>query len=223
MMTKEGWLACVSPYLMVEFLRGKASQRKLRLVACACCRRISHLLTPQNCHDLEIGEQLAEGLLPLDSPAWIDPKRRNYGTGPVDAPTGACLSTRVMDPFLAAFAAAMKASDAVADVSTPSKEYMARLEYKTSEQKAQADLVRDVFGHIFFTGMVEPAWLQWNEGAVPRLARTIYEERRFGNVLDLYDVLLDAGCNNQDILSHLRVPGPHVRGCWVLDLILGWE
>jgi predicted enzyme related to lactoylglutathione lyase len=70
---------------------------------------------------------------------------------------------------------------------------------------------------------VNPAWLRWNDGTVPRLAQVIYEGRRFDDLPILHDALLDAGCDNQDILDHLRSPGPHVRGCWVIDLILGKE
>jgi len=58
---------------------------------------------------------------------------------------------------------------------------------------------------------------------VPRIAQNIYEGRRFEDVPILHDALLDAGCDNLDILDHLRSPSPHVRGCWVLDLLLGKE
>jgi hypothetical protein len=70
---------------------------------------------------------------------------------------------------------------------------------------------------------VAPHWLRWNDGTVSRLARSIYEERRFGDLPILHDALLDAGCDNQDILDHCKAPGPHVRACWVLDLLLGKE
>jgi pSer/pThr/pTyr-binding forkhead associated (FHA) protein len=70
---------------------------------------------------------------------------------------------------------------------------------------------------------VDPAWLRWNDGTVPRLAQAIYEERRFEAMPLLHDALLDAGCDNQDILYHCKEPGPHVRECWVLDILLGKE
>ena len=53
------------------------------------------------------------------------------------------------------------------------------------------------------------------------LAQAIYEERRFGDLPVLADALEEAGCTDADILSHCRGPGPHVRGCWVVDLLLG--
>ena len=64
-------------------------------------------------------------------------------------------------------------------------------------------------------------WLRWNDGTVPKIAQGIYEERAFDRLPILHDALLDAGCDNEDILAHCRNQGPHVRGCWVIDLILG--
>jgi hypothetical protein len=68
---------------------------------------------------------------------------------------------------------------------------------------------------------IDPAWLRWNDETVPRIARSIYEDRRFGDMPVLHDALLDAGCDDQDILDHCQAPGPHAQGCWVLDLLLG--
>lgn len=68
---------------------------------------------------------------------------------------------------------------------------------------------------------INSQWLRWHSGTVPRMAQAIYDERSFGDCPILADALADAGCNHAGILSHLRGPGPHVRGCWVIDLILG--
>jgi hypothetical protein len=70
-------------------------------------------------------------------------------------------------------------------------------------------------------GMVEPAWLTWNDGIVTRIAQSIDELHRFSDLPILHDALLDAGCDSEPILKHLRSPGPHTRGCWVVDLLLG--
>ena len=59
----------------------------------------------------------------------------------------------------------------------------------------------------------------WNGRTVPRLARALYEERAFDRLPILADALEDAGCHHADLLAHCRGPGPHVRGCWVLDLV----
>ena len=63
--------------------------------------------------------------------------------------------------------------------------------------------------------------LKWNGGCVVKVAAAIYDERAFDRMPILADALEDAGCDNADILNHCREPGEHVRGCWVLDLLLG--
>jgi hypothetical protein len=85
---------------------------------------------------------------------------------------------------------------------------------------AQAELLREVFGNPFRPVTVDPASLAWNAGTVPRLAKVIYNERAFDRLPILADALEDAGCTDEQILSHCRGPGPHVRGCWVVDLLL---
>ena len=68
---------------------------------------------------------------------------------------------------------------------------------------------------------IQPGWLAWSDGLAPKLAQTIYEQRAFDRLPILADALTDAGCQDESILTHLRGPGPHVRGCWVVDLVLG--
>jgi hypothetical protein len=65
--------------------------------------------------------------------------------------------------------------------------------------------------------------LTWNDGIVIKLAQAIYEERAFDRLPILADALEEAGCSDTEILAHCRGPGPHVRGCWVVDLLLGKE
>jgi hypothetical protein len=71
--------------------------------------------------------------------------------------------------------------------------------------------------------MVPESWLRWNDGTVFHLARTISKDRKFEILPILHDALLDAGCDNENILTHLRQPGPHACGCWVIDLLLGQD
>jgi hypothetical protein len=92
----------------------------------------------------------------------------------------------------------------------------------------QCDLLRDIFGNPFHPSTLDSAWLTWNDAAVVRLAQTAYEDRQLpAGTLDncrlavLADALEEAGCTDADILGHLRGPGPHVRGCWPVDLCLG--
>jgi hypothetical protein len=67
----------------------------------------------------------------------------------------------------------------------------------------------------------------WDPGSrtsvAVQLAAQMYESRDFGAMPILADALQDAGCENDDILSHCRGDEPHVRGCWVVDLVLGKE
>jgi hypothetical protein len=99
------------------------------------------------------------------------------------------------------------------------------------EPPAQAVLLRDIFGNPFRPPpRPQVAWLTWNDGTVRRLAEAIYNERSLPKGhLDgtrigvLADALEDAGCADPDLLGHLRGLGPHLRGCWAVDLLLGKE
>jgi hypothetical protein len=93
----------------------------------------------------------------------------------------------------------------------------------TAEGNTQADLVRYLFGNPFRPVTIDPAWLTWNDGTVVKLAEAIYDERAFDRMPILADALEEASCTNADILAHCRQPGEHVRGCWVVDLLLGKE
>jgi hypothetical protein len=92
---------------------------------------------------------------------------------------------------------------------------------KHAERTQQAPLVRDIFGKSFY----KKARIQrrWRTDTVLALARTMCASRDFGAMPILADALQDAGCDNDDILSHCRGDGPHARGCWVVDLVLGKE
>ncbi len=92
-----------------------------------------------------------------------------------------------------------------------------------TERKAQACLVRDVFGNPFRKVAVDPAWLGWKDGTMVKLAQGIYDDRAFDRLPVLADALEEAWCDNGSILAHCRQPGEHVRGCWALDLCLGKE
>jgi hypothetical protein len=96
-----------------------------------------------------------------------------------------------------------------------------RLGQINDEYRSQADLVRDIFGNPFRSMHVEPEWLTWNYATVPAIARHVYDDRAFHALPILADALEDAGCKNADLVDHCRGPGPHVRGCWAVDLLLG--
>jgi hypothetical protein len=83
------------------------------------------------------------------------------------------------------------------------------------------ELVREIFGNPFRPVALDPRWLDWNENVIPRIARVIYRKRCFRNMPILADALEEAGCNDEELLMHCRAPVEHVRGCWVVDLLLG--
>jgi len=103
-----------------------------------------------------------------------------------------------------------------------------RLGEPTSSQRGlealdAVELVREIFGNPFHPVKVDPAWLAWNDRTIPKMARVIYDERRFQDLLVLADALEEAGCTDRDILTHCRLPMAHVRGCWVVDALLGMQ
>lgn len=87
---------------------------------------------------------------------------------------------------------------------------------------------RCVFGNPFRPITISPAILVWNDTTVIRLAQSAYDQRHLpegtldnGWLAILADALEKSGCNNADILGHCRSGGEYVRGCWVVDLLLG--
>jgi hypothetical protein len=101
---------------------------------------------------------------------------------------------------------------------------------RAEERRSQCRLLHDIFGPLPFRPLppLAPRVLAWNGGTIPRLAQAAYDERALpAGTLDtdrlavLADALEGAGCADADILGHLRGPVPHVRGCFVLDFLLG--
>jgi hypothetical protein len=88
-----------------------------------------------------------------------------------------------------------------------------------AEQAQQSQLLRDIFGNPFQPVRIDPVWLAWESGTVLRLAKDIYDTRRFTDLPALGDALEDAGCADAEILGHCRSTKAHVRGCWVVDLL----
>ena len=87
------------------------------------------------------------------------------------------------------------------------------------DEARMAAVLRDLFGNPFVTVAVDPAWLAWNGGTVPRLAQMIAEEGEDGSLPVLADALEESGCTDERLLSHLRGPGGHLPGCWAVELL----
>jgi hypothetical protein len=104
-----------------------------------------------------------------------------------------------------------------------------RTAVQDAEQVVQALLLRDLFGPLPFRAVtIDPCWLVWNDGTVKKLAEAAYEHRSLpegtlekARLAVLADALEEAGCANEEILNHLRSPGPHLRGCHAVDILMG--
>ena len=215
-MKEKEWLSGTEPKPMLEFLRWQRSaartqtgRRQLRLFGCACCRRVWRLLQPEGQKAVEVAERFADGeevdLLLAHNLAW----KSNLGIA--EAPSKV--------------AEAMPWQAAGVWLRTSAKHY-AKVRGTTTEQErsCQVAYLRCIFGNPFRPVSLDPSW---RTADVLPLARAVYEERSLpagtfdgGRLAVLADALEEAGCTEPVLLAHLRGPGPHVRGCWVVDALL---
>jgi hypothetical protein len=238
------WLACTEPQPMLEFRRDWASDRKFRLFAVACCRRIDRLITDPRSRDaLEFAERHADrgvvrrrgrpGLERAARAAHLEAYNKVLSFPPgaerarcliVSNALDAAAQTLSTHPFLAAHFASSFAAWAVAwetQVASGLNPYPdTPASFKGPEQAHQACLVRDLFGNPFRPVTVAQSWLTWGGGTVAQIAQGIYADGAFDRLPVLADALEDAGCTDAVVLDHLRGPGPHARGCWAVDVLL---
>jgi hypothetical protein len=239
-MTEAEWLACTDPTPMLGEVGDKASERKLRLYACACCRRIWNLFPDERSRRaVEAAERLAEGLMGRKATTPIaDAATQAASTGMDQLPSGSRIPapprcffipnwTLHEDAYWGADQVSYLVGEGLAEFREASGGAENYHEVRSRELAAHCALLRDVCGSPFRSVSIVPAR---RSPAVVSLAQAAYDERTLpAGTLDperlalLADALEEAGCDNADILSHLRGPGPHVRGCWVVDLLLGKE
>jgi hypothetical protein len=217
--TEAEWLACTAPEQMLGFLRGKASDRKLRLFACACSRRCEKSSYEENRLTIEAVELFA------DCKATSEALRaRRMGTASwlcYAADSNALVSALKMLKFRTE----EEGWKGCKELCGPGH----RNHLWSAERGVLCGALRDIFGNPFRPPHpLPPAVLRWHDDTVPRLAQTVYEERRMPEgTLDsarlavLADALLDAGCEDEALIQHCREPGTHVRGCWAVDHLLG--
>jgi hypothetical protein len=236
-MTEAEWLACADPAPMLRFLRHTESDRKLRLFAAACCRRIWHLLADERSRRaVEVAECYVDGLTSKAerAAAYAEASAAASATCRIESgiiPGGSSYAYLAHD---AGGVAASAAADVLDYDRFAAPDDVARLAVDAAanpyaEAATQASVLRDIFGNPFNPSPSLPASvLVWNDGTVQRLAQAIYEERQLpagtldaGRLAILADALLDAGCEDEELLAHLRSPGPHVSGCWAVDALLG--
>ncbi|HEV3078366.1 MAG TPA: hypothetical protein VGY66_01245 [Gemmataceae bacterium] len=231
-MTEAEWLRCGDPQKMIVYLRRQrrsGNARRWRLFACACCRRIGPLLDDERSRQaVEVAERYADGLASraereVAGRASGEVSAVRWRDGPVVAAhdaAGHAVATRV-NAVAAADAASTARAVAVSTAATAS-DADGWDEAISKERQAQCDLLRCLFGNPFRPPpRIDPALRVRNDGTVKKLAEAIYQGRSFDRLPILADALEDAGCDDAALLGHLRAPGPHVKGCWALDLILG--
>jgi hypothetical protein len=216
-MTEAEWLACGDPRPMLDFLRGQASERKVRLFTLACGRRYPRLwCDPADGPVIgslverlfDAAERHIDGAVCSDE---MDALRRQMGRRPTEW-------FWVLDGTLQGDTGfwGRLCGDQGAGLREETGIEVQEL------CQSQVALLRCIFGNPFRPlPRLDPTWLAWESGTVPKLAASVYEERAFDRLPVLADALEEAGCNAAELLAHLRGPGPHVRGCWAVDLLLG--
>ncbi len=233
-MTEEEWLGGSDPRAMLDQVRDRLSERKLRWFACACVRQVgTSLLDERSRQAIEVAERYADGRA---SPAELAgaeavvfqvarlADHRATMSDPRWAATRAAARVANFDACSAASDAAFLAALCAAPWSfTPSGtvEHRGDPSARARARRQQCDLLREIAGNPFRPVVLRPEWLTWNGSAVLCLAEHIYQEGCFDEMPVLGDALEEAGCTQWRLLEHCWRTSGHVRGCWVLDLALG--
>jgi hypothetical protein len=244
-MTEAEWLAATDPTPMLPCLANAVTMRKCRLFSVACCRHLSQLpwspgrvgwrpwRDPPVDHSTDVKAVAAI----LVAERYADSAATGAEREEAEASLSwACYEHQGDKVYDACFQAACHAADtacasscalyAAQSVLVPwpfnSDDWEGQFQRNATRLEAalrwQAALVRCVFGNPFRPVAFDPGWRTSDAVA---LAKGIYDDRAFDRLPILADALQDAGCTNDDILAHCRNDGPHARGCWVVDLVLG--
>jgi hypothetical protein len=222
-MTESEWLACEDPKVMLTRPGRKLSGRKVRLFSCACCHRVWNVVRDERL------KRALDNLERYADDSRLDGRRIEAGklaaafrqqhydeVGKEEEISIAVELWSAAEKTIWRVAAASGQGAAAAFAWADVSEFDTR---QRRERKNQALLLRDIFGNPFRPITFSPSW---RTHAAVTLARTVYESRDFGPVPILADALQDAGCADEDILNHCRAAdGVYVRGCWVIDLLLG--
>jgi hypothetical protein len=219
-MSESEWLGCIDPTPMLEFLRGKASDRKLRLFALGNAQALCGSLTDSRSREAcRIMERYVDGEATSE-------ECRIAVRSAHAAKDSAAHEQPGSSAYFAAHTAyyAVGSFDGYAAASNASSDDGKTAPLLNSQTGRKVHLLRCIFGNPFRPDSLDPAWLT---PTVLNLAQSAYDERSLpSGHLDtdrlaiLSDALEEAGCDDADILGHLRGAGPHVRGCHVLDLLL---
>jgi len=225
-MTEAEWLAEADPTRLIQFVEGRLSARKRRLLAAALCRVADrHADTPELARALNEVEWFADGLAGAPE---LDRARQRCRVMAVQQRSqsdrlalegGPEDSLPALEQHELAWAVAYAAA-----VSVTLRDVLMRLsgEFERSPDgrfaSACRDRVLDVVGNPFRPAAFDPSW---RTSTALSLASQMYDSRDFGAMPILADALQDAGCTSDDILGHCRdAHATHVRGCWVVDGVL---
>ena len=204
-MTEAEWLACEDPNMMLGFLDGKVSKRKLRLFAVACCRNIWSLFKDEQCRNtVEVAERYADGWASDAELFAVNPGGYAWLTDAEDV-------YYLVDELFHALSG-----------NTFDAYYVfrsAEIAFGARKAEEHCAIFRDIANPFFSAG---PRG-RFATTTATEVAEAIYTDRAFDRLPILADALEDAGCTDRAILDHCRQPGEHVRGCWVVDLVLGKE
>ena len=217
--TEAQWLAAGPWGPLCGAVQRRENARKMRLFGCACCRRLGGLLTdPRSRAAVEVAEQFAEGAV---NRAALDGARAAAHAAVNDLGQ---VEYKWEPDGWAANAAELVAHGTVKVhfrlAGTRAAEAIGQAGVRThaAEQAIQLGLLREVFGNPFRPIALDPAW---RTATAIALALGMYDVRDFSAMPILADALQDAGCDDEQVLGHCQSDEPHVRGCWVVDQVLG--
>jgi hypothetical protein len=222
-MIESEWLASSDPEAMLAHLGCKAGERKRRLFACACCRRVWHLLLDQRVrHAVEIAERFADQQVSeRDLEKANDGAEVVYRSNAAEAVNHSAAHAVIFltAGHVDASYTAILAAQAIVDLGDIGASNECERANFNAERTAQSSLLRDIIGNPFHSVVIDHSWLGWEGGKVTKIAQAIYDNHTFDRMTLLADTLVKAACANEDILEHCGSVGEHVRGCWVVDLL----
>jgi hypothetical protein len=213
-MTQSEWLTSSDPHAKLEFLRGKVSDRKLRLFAVACCRGVWDLLEERSRQAVLIAEHFAEGNAP-------DADRNKAWEAARIVPR-AMREPDYENPFHPDQASAADMATHAVGPSTGLIRVAGVTPHLGAHRQPVLDLQRWLVRCIFRYPLLRLT-LNATSATATTLAQSVYSNRSFEQLPILADALEETGCSDAELLEHLRGSGPHTRGCWALDAVLGRE
>jgi hypothetical protein len=218
-MTEQEWLDWTDVDWLLAYLsgRGPPDARKVRLLACACCRRLWRGLDAASRSAVETAEDFADGRA---GSARLTAARRAVKAARAVGDSGHLAEAVLAAVYDGEVPLHYRIRHGMRACAEAAVEVSRSLGAWAAERTAQADLLRDLFANPFRPPALDPAGLRWQDGLVVRMARAVCEDRRYQDLPVLADALEDAGCTDTVLLDHCRGPGPHARGCWLLDLLL---